>query len=58
LPTAAGNTNLYTIKNIGTSSVIIIPDGAETIDTQANIIMPVQFTSVDLISDSSNWNIT
>lgn len=58
LPTAVSNTNLYTIKNIGTSSVLINTTGAETIDTALTLIMPVQFTSVDLISDSVNWNIT
>lgn len=58
MPPAAGNTNLYTIKNIGTSSVLIVADGAETFDGDANIIMPVRYTSVDLSSDGSNWNIT
>lgn len=58
LPTAVGNTNLYTIKNIGTSSVLISTTGAQTIDNKSEIIMPVQYTSVDLISDSINWKIT
>lgn len=58
MPPAAGNTNLYTIKNIGTSSVLIVADGAETFDGDANIIMPVRYTSVDLSSDETNWHIT
>lgn len=58
MPTAVANTNLYTVKNVGTSSVLIATTGGETIDTQATIIMPIQFTSVDLISDGANWNIT
>jgi len=58
LPTAVGDSQLYTIKNVGNSSVAILTTGGETIDNQANIIMPVQYTSVDLISDSANWNIT
>lgn len=58
LPTALGNNNLYTIKNVGSSSIMIVGTGGETIDTAPNIIMPVQFTSVDLISDNINWNIT
>lgn len=58
LPTAVANTNLYTIKNIGSSSIFIGTTGGQTIDTAANIIMPIQFTSVDLISDNTNWNIT
>lgn len=59
LPSASGIENLYTIKNTGTSSVLVAPDGADTIDTDANIILATQYTSVDLISDgTSNWNIT
>jgi len=58
LPTAVSNTNVYIIKNIGTSSVLVSTDGSETIDTNSEIIMPVQFTAIDLISDNSNWQIT
>lgn len=59
LPTAVANTNQYTIKNISNSSVLVTTDGSDTIDTDTNIIMPLKFTSVDLISDqTSNWNIT
>lgn len=59
LPTAAGNTNLYTIKNAGTGTVTIVPSGADTIDNDTSIVMPVRYTSVDLISDGvSNWSIT
>lgn len=58
LPTAVGNTNLYTIKNIGTGVVTIATTSAETIDNDSTIIMPVRYTSVDVISDTANWNIT
>ena len=58
LPTAISDTSLYTIKNIGVSSVLVATTGGETIDGNANIIMPIQYTSVDLISDGSNWGIT
>jgi len=58
LPTAVSDTNLYTIKNVGSSSVLINTVSAQTIDTQSTIIMPIQFTSVDIVSDNSNWNIT
>lgn len=58
LPDATTNQNLYTIKNTSTSSVLVTTTSAQTIDTQPTVIMPVQFTSVDLISDSSNWQIT
>lgn len=58
LPPASGNSNLYTIKNIGTSSVLIVASGAETFDGDATIIMPVRYTAVDLSSDLTNWHIT
>lgn len=58
LPPAASNTNLYTIKNVGTSSVLVVADGAETFDGDATIIMPVRYTAVDIISDDTNWHIT
>ena len=58
LPTAVGNQNLYTVKNVGTSSVLINTTGGQTIDGQTTLIMPVQYTAVDLISDSANWDIT
>lgn len=58
MPTAVGNTNLYTIKNTSTSSVLVLPTGGETIDTSPNAILTVQYTAIDLISDGTNWNIT
>ncbi len=58
LPTAVGNTNLYTVKNVGSSSVLVATTSAQTIDGSANLIMPVQYTSVDLISNNSNWDLT
>lgn len=59
LPTSVGNSNLYTVKNIGAGIVTINTTGGETIDGGSTIIMPVQFTSVDLISNNSgNWDVT
>lgn len=58
IPTAVANTNQYTVKNVGSGIVTIATTGAETIDGNLTITMPVQFTSVDLISDGTNWNIT
>lgn len=55
LPTATGNTNLYTVKNVSNSSVLVVG----TIDDDVNgIIMPVKYTSVDLISNDTDWKIT
>ena len=58
LPTAVGNTNLITVKNKAASSVIVIANGAETIDGDANIILATRYVSVDLISDNAAWHIT
>lgn len=58
LPTAVGNTNLYTVKNVGTGTVTIATTGGQTLDGSSVITMPVRYTSVDLISDNSNWNVT
>ena len=58
LPTAVGNENLYTIKNVSTSSVLVGTTGGETIDTETSLILSTRFTAIDLISDSANWNIT
>lgn len=59
LPATVGNTNLYTIKNTSNGQVTIVGTGGDTIDGDANIILDVKYTSVDLISDGvNNWNIT
>lgn len=58
LPTAVGNTNLYTIKNVGAGVILIATTGGQSIDGDASLSLVTQFTSVDLISDGSNWNIT
>jgi len=58
LPTAVSDTNLYTIKNVGTSSVLINTVSAQTIDNDTTVVMPVRYTSVDIVSDNSNWNLT
>jgi hypothetical protein len=55
LPAASGNTNLYTVKNVSTSSVLV----SGTIDNDATgVILPVRYTSIDLISNSVDWDIT
>ena len=55
LPTPVSDTNLYTIKNVSNSSILIVG----TIDDDASgIIMPVKYTSVDIISNNTDWNIT
>lgn len=58
LPTAVGNENLYTVKNVGNGVITIDTTGGQTIDNEATISMATRYTSVDIISDGSNWNIT
>lgn len=58
LPTAVGNSNLYTIKNVGNGIVTVNTTGGETIDDDSTVIMPVKYTSVDIISNDTNWKIT
>jgi len=58
LPTAVGNTNLYTVKNVGSGVVTIATTASQTIDGTLTITMPLQYTAVDLISDTANWNVT
>lgn len=57
LPTAASNTNRYTIKRVGVNPVTIATTSAQTIDGSASATLAVQYDSLDLISDGSNWNI-
>lgn len=58
LPDAAGNTNLYTVKNVGSGVVTVDTTSSQTIDGSLTITLPVQYTSVDIESDTANWNIT
>ncbi len=57
LPTAVGNTNHYTVKNVGAATVTVATTGGQTIDGSASASLPVQYASIDLISDNTNWNV-
>lgn len=57
LPTTVGNTNLYTIKNIGSGVITVATTGGETIDGSATASIPVQWTSYDFVAASGNWNV-
>lgn len=58
LPTAVGNTNMYTIKRVGTNTVTINTTSSQTIDGSLTASLTVQYTSLSLLSDGANWNIT
>ena len=55
-PTAVGNTALYTVKKVDGSAntVILDPNGAETLDGQVTQTIRFQNTSVDIYSDNAN----
>jgi hypothetical protein len=58
LPTAVGNTNRYTVKRSGTGVVSIATTSSQTIDGSASpITINVQYVSIDLISNGTNWEI-
>lgn len=58
LPTAVGNTNLYTIKRVGTGTVSVDTTLSQTIDGSTSpITIDVRYVSITLISDGANWNI-
>lgn len=55
LPTAVGNTNLYTLKNNSGSSVLVIaPEG---VDGSASALMPQNNESLSFISNGSVWGV-
>lgn len=54
LPTAVGNTNRYTVKNVS-GSTTIATTSAQTIDGSSTATLPVVYSSLDLVSDGSNW---
>lgn len=57
LPTAVANTNLYTVKNVGGSSVFVATTAAQTIDGSANAPIYLDNQALGFISDNSNWRI-
>jgi hypothetical protein len=57
LPTAVGNTNRYTIKRVGTNTVTVATTSSQTIDGSTTALINVQYQSLDIISDNSNWNV-
>jgi hypothetical protein len=56
LPTAVGNTNMYTLKNVDTTNKTISTTSSQTIDGTTTITLAPD-ASVDVVSDGSNWRI-
>jgi hypothetical protein len=57
LPTAVGNTCLFTIKKVDSSAnvVTVATTSGQTIDGGLNAQLKVQYASLSVISDGSNW---
>lgn len=55
MPTAASNTNRYTIKQSGTGVLTIATTSSQTIDGSTTYTMSKQYQAIDLISDGTNW---
>jgi len=55
MPTAASNTNRYTVKNSGTGIVTIGCTASQTIDGDSTYPLSTQYQAVDLISNGTNW---
>jgi hypothetical protein len=57
LPTAVGNTNNYTIKNIAGGTVTVAATSNQTIDGVATQSVSTLNQSLTIISDGTNWRI-
>lgn len=57
LPTAISNSNLYTVKNIATSSVRVVAATGEDIDGSSAVLMPTQYESLSFISNGSVFGV-
>lgn len=56
LPTAAGRTGQqFCIKNIGTGTVTVGTTSSQTIDGSTTFSLTVQYQSITVESDGSNW---
>lgn len=57
LPTAVGNMNTYTVKNVGSNTVTLATTSSQTIDGSTTALLKVKYISLTLVSDGANWNI-
>jgi hypothetical protein len=55
LPTAAFNTATYHIKNMTTGIITVDADGTETIDGGLTATLSMQYETLTLRSDGTNW---
>lgn len=56
LPTAVGNNNMYTIKsNDATHTITVATTSAQTIDGASTVSLAVQYQSISVVSNGTNW---
>lgn len=56
LPTAVGNTNRYSIENIGTGVVTVNTTSSQTINGETSQLL-YQYDAADFISNNTNWGV-
>ena len=54
LPTAVGNTNMYTVKNSGSNVVTVDTTSAQTIDGASTLTINTPY-AYSMVSNNSNW---
>lgn len=57
LPTAVGNTNRYSITNVGVNTVTVATTSAQTINGSSSVTLPIANMSLDFVSDNANWHV-
>lgn len=58
VPTAVGvSGRMYHIKNVGTETITVTATGSQVIDGQSSLSISSRYSSIQIISDGSNWNI-
>lgn len=57
LPDAGGNSNLYTLKNATSSSVLVTAVGGDTIDGSSSVLVAISNQTLGFISDGTNYQI-
>jgi hypothetical protein len=56
--TAVGNTGrILIIKNSGAGTITVDPNGTQTIDGSTTYILEIQYETLQIISDGTNWKI-
>jgi hypothetical protein len=57
LPTAVGSSRIYTVKKVDSSSnnVVVNTTSSQTIDGGLTATIRVQYVSISVASDGSNW---